>query len=194
MNTYQGLTAAVTAFAGQEGNPEFTQQVGTFIALGEADIYRKLRHDRMLKSIPVGTAPPYLIPDDFLEAAAVDHGYDVCEYAPPDIVRDIEATTDAPTLWSLFGSELVFDGTPTDVTILIYYAKPPELIAAVNPLFVQNSDLFLYAALSHAMIFLRDEARQAVWAGLFQTKLAELIGSAWDARVPKRQPLTTRTR
>jgi hypothetical protein len=192
MNTYNELSTAVTSFAGQDGNPDFTNMVGVFIDLGEADIYRLLRHDRMVKHYTLGGAAPYEVPDDFLEAAAVNQGYAVCEYAPPDLLLSIEASTDVPTHWSIFGNEFIFNGTPTVETVISYFARPTSLATEANALFKLNPDLFLYAALSHAMIFLRDEARQAVWTGLFRAKLAEINAASWDARVPRQQPLRTR--
>ena len=192
MSTYTDLANSVTAFAGQEGNSEFTNQVGTFIELGEADIYRSLRHDRMVKSYAMTGSAPYLIPDDFLEAVAVNHGYAVCEYQPPEILLNAEASTEPPTQWSIFGSEFVFNGTPTAETVVSYFAKLPALVTQPNALFLLNPDLFLYAALAHAMIFLRDEGRQSVWAALFKQKLQEIEAASWHARLPKQQPLKTR--
>jgi hypothetical protein len=192
MNSYSELSAAVTAFAGQEGNPEFTNQVGLFISLGEDQVYRSLRHDRMIKSAALSGSPPFLIPDDFLEMSAVNHGYDLCEYAPPELVLSAPASTDPPTLWSILGSELVFDGTPTAETVISYFAKLPNLVNEPNALFLLNSDLFLYATLTQAMIFLRDEAREGAWDGLFKRKLDEINAASWHARLPKQQPLKMR--
>lgn len=192
MSTYSDLSTAVTSFAGQEGNSEFTNQVGTFVELGEADVYRSLRHDRMVKSYALSGSAPYLIPDDFLEPVAVNHGYTACEYRPPEIILAVEATLEAPTAWGIFGSEFVFNGLPTAETVVSYFAKLPALVTQPNALFLLNPDLFLYAALAHAMIFLRDEGRQAVWTGLFRQKLDEINAASWHARLPKQQLLRQR--
>ena len=225
MNTYTDLANAVTAYAAQSGNPEFTSMVKTFILMGEANIYRNLRHDRMIKNMGLDGAGPYLLPDDFLEMSAVNHGYTVCEYLPSEILLNVDVSTGAPTAWSLFGNEIVFNGTVTEETVISYFAKPPgidytptpdswtegnvqawsaestvlwqgtEAVDApeTNALFLLNPDLYLYAALAQAMVFLRDEARQAVWDGLFQQKLQELKDASWHARIPKQQPLIVRS-
>lgn len=192
MSTYSDLSTAVTSFAGQEGNSEFTNMVGTFIELGEADIYRSLRHDRMVKSYALSGAAPYLIPDDFLEPVAVNQGYAMCEYKPPEVLLAVAASAEVPTAWSIYGSEFVFDGAPNAETVVSYFAKLPALVTQPNALFILNPDLFLYAALAHAMIFLRDEGRQSVWAALFKQKLQEIEAASWHARLPKQQPLKTR--
>ncbi len=194
MNTYTELLNAVTSYAGQDGNLEFTDMVPLFISLGEADVYRNLRHDRMIKNIAINSViPPYLIPDDCLEMVAVLQGYSQCEFVTSDFILSKPATATDPTVWSILGNELIFDGTPTSNTAISYFSKPVELAQAANPMFVQNPDLFLYAALSHAMIFLRDEVRQGIWDGLFRQKLQEIMGAAWSARLPKQQLLVMRT-
>ena len=191
MNTYAELVSAVTAFMGQEGNPEVVNQVPLFIALGEATIYRQLRDERMITNTLVGTTPPYILPDDFLEPQAVWIGYSKISYVPPDMILQDEVSTDTATLWSVLGTELLFNGATTDTTTLSYFAKPAPLVEEVNNLFLLNPDLFLYAALSEAMIFVRDESRSGVWKGLFAEKLAAVRSAAWDARLPRAQPLNS---
>jgi hypothetical protein len=190
MNTYAELTSALKAFIGQQGNAEVESQIPVFVSLGEDDIYRVLRHDRMLKTLSLGTLP-FTLPDDFIEAKAFWCGDSTLEYVAPDAIINTNETSTTTTCWSILGGELIFDAPPSGCGELIYYAKPEPLATATNVLFKQNSDLFLFAALAHAMIFLRDESRQQSWASAYQGKLSTLIRSAWDERIPSGQTLST---
>lgn len=189
MNTYAELVSAVSAFLGQDGNPDVEAMVPVFVSLGEDDIYRRLRHPFMVKNAAVGTVSPYTVPDDFLEAVAVWNGYEKIEYLPADRILASEATSEEPTQWSVLGEELIFDGTPTTVTTLSYYAKPDSLATSTNRLFLANSDLYLYAALTQSIPYLRNEERAQVWGQLYAKKLEDLKLAAWDADRPHGQPM-----
>lgn len=195
MNTYSELLAAVGAFIGQGGNSEVETQIPVFISLGEDEIYRDLRHDRMLKTASIGLFP-FVLPDDFLEAKAFWCGDTVISYVQPDMIinSDETSTNTVTTRWSILGNELIFDVLPSGCGELIYYAKPAPLATEVNVLFKQNSDLFLYAALANAMIFLHDETRLQSWVAAYQAKINSLMGVSWDERIPKAQPLVISNR
>lgn len=194
--SFTNMSDAVIAFAGQQGNYEFTSMVGAFIGLGESDVYRNLRHDRMVKSVVIGSGAgtnPYPLPDDFLEAVTVTHAGSPCTFKPPDVVLMAGTSDGPPTCWAILGGGFIFDGTPTNETVVVYFARLTALVEEQNVLVDLHPDLFLYAALAHAMIFLRDEQRQGIWEGLFQRKLQEIDSASWHARIPKQQTLTIRS-
>lgn len=196
MDTYAELVSAVEAFIhGSDIDPRVSTQVPVFIDLGEAAVYRNLRDHRMIQNVNLDYEnPPYLMPSDYLEADSMHVGYTEVNFVLKEAILQNEVTEDVPTWWSIHGQEFIFNGTPTDTTILTYYARPAALATEVNDIFLLNSDLFLYAALREAMVFMRDEERMAIWAANFQQRLQEAQLAAWAQSAPRGQPVRSQGR
>lgn len=196
--TYQELVSVVTGYLqgdSASADPTVVVMVPTFISLGEADIYRTLRDFRMLQDVNIDYAnPPYLIPGDYLETDSVRVGYQDMEFVSKNDILSEEASDSLPTCYSLQGREIIFNGTPDDTAILTYYAKLPALSEATNDIFLLNPDVYLFAALFEAMIFMRDEKRQAVWEGQFTRRLGEVVDASWAAKMPRGQSIRSKVR
>ena len=82
------------------------------------------------------------------------------------------------------GSSFVFGPYPSsDYTIKgIYYKRLTAVATTANALFLANPDLYLFAALTEAAPFLKNDARIPVWESKRDRILMDVNGEDQNAR------------
>lgn len=180
--TYADLTAAVRDWLGRTNDSVALTdaRVADAVRLAEVDIYERLRVREMETSgdltinaqtvaIPtgmIGVRRLYITSDPLLEL----------EYmAPPQFWGSFGANiTGQPWAYTMEGDNFVFGPSPsaTYTGKLLYWKRLAALSSAVNSLFSNQPDLWLYGALSHAAVFTRDMEDAALWKGKFAEAMA----------------------
>lgn len=132
------------------------------------------------------------VPTDFEGAKAI---YLAPNYLPLDFISPEEIVqrktlypneSGDPKAFSVVGGELQFwpwnDGTFTGE--MTYWKRIPALSASntSNWLLVRRPDVYLYTTLIQSAPFLNDDERLAVWGGLAEAGVADMVRSARASR------------
>jgi hypothetical protein len=171
---------------------DLTAAIPTFIRLGEAEVNRRLRHWRMeRRATALFNEPLELLPNDWLETIRLE----LDGQGPLRLVSQMDMATlkanDAeaghPRFFTHSAGMLEFWPEPnaeTGTGRLIYFAKSPVMVADTdtNWTLLEAPDLYLYAALIHTAPYLQDDARLAVWKGLFEEVLRAMNAESDAAR------------
>lgn len=191
ISTYAELQDQVSVWLNK---PDVDQTVPTLIALTEADINRRLRHWKMQKRSVAEISDQYsAVPGDWLETSRF---YTTDGYTQPlDLISQAELidrkaragnVSGRPQFYAVTGGQFEFYPVP-DATYnaeLVYFASLDALSDSntSNWLLASAPDVYLYGALVHSAPFLGDDARLAVWSGLYQAALNGLNETSEAAR------------
>ena len=180
ITTYAELKTAITDFLNRD---DLDATTGTFIALAEADMQRKVRHWRMEKRSTAEIDTQYsAIPADFAEVIRfyVTSG----DTKPLELISQFQLldrkrvnlnTSGSPSFYAITAGEIevypVPDGT-YDVE-LYYYSRIPALSDSntSNWMLEYYADAYLYGALVHSAPYLKDDSRIQTWAALYQSAI-----------------------
>lgn len=202
ISTFSELKTAVADFLDRD---DLSSSVGNFIALGEANIARDIRHWRMITKTTLTVDAQYEdLPADWLETIRLSfsssNGRKVELGSLAEIMENRERTDNAtgtPQLYAHVGSQLEFWPTPDGSysAELLYYAKVPALsdAAPTNWLLTYHPDVYLYGALVHTAPYLQEDARVQVWAALYATAAQKLNEESNAARGSGTLRMRTRT-
>jgi hypothetical protein len=191
ITTYAELKTAVADFLNRD---DLTSQIPTFISLAEADINRKLRHWNMEKRSVAEINSQYsAVPSDWIETIrfrltdGTTYALDFMSQAEIiDYRAGIANVSGRPAYYAVSGGQFEFAPTPGDTynAELLYYAKIAALSDSntSNWLLLDAPDIYLYGALVHSAPYLAEDARAAVWAGLYQSALDGLNATSDAAR------------
>lgn len=171
LSTYADLEAACENWLKRGG---LDDRIPEFITIGEARIGREVKARQMEARVSTTPTDQYVdLPSDYLFPRAVRvKGGDVgwLRYVTPDKFFS-EFTSSGSSdrkVYTIFGDELVFPGTPSGDIELWYYRKLAALSSEVNGLYTSNPDLYLYAAMAAAQPFLKNIPQMPVWETLYQ--------------------------
>lgn len=180
--TYDELKTAVADWLKRSN---LTSSIPDLILMGEKWIFRKARTRDMETALSVvisnGLAP---LPADYV---ALKHAY--IDGTPTRQLHRKEAgwiygqyptrSSDGKPLYiAREGANFIFGPfADSGYTVKgIYYKRLASVQASANALFVANPDLYLFAALAEAVLFLKDDARVGVWTAKRNEILAEVNG------------------
>lgn len=181
ITTYAELTTAITNWTHRS---DLSAYLADFVALAEARINREVRSPEMetaLSSAISGTT--LTAPTGFLE---LRNAYvDTSPATPLKVVSPAmiyekypeRSSTGVPEYIAYDAGSFIFGPAP-DSTYTIkgnYYKKQGPLSSAVYDLFSNHPDLFLFASLVEAYIFLRNDAEAARWDARYQTAKASVM-------------------
>ena len=180
ITTYAELQSSIADFLNRD---DLTAEIKTFIALGEAELRRDVRHWRQEKRSTAEIDTQYsAVPADFLEVIRF--------YVTSNNTRPLELISQYelldrkarnlnaggfPAYYAITAGEIevfpVPDGTYTSE--LYYYADIPSLSdsATSNWVLQYHPDAYLYSALKHSAPFLVEDQRLTVWAALYQAAI-----------------------
>jgi len=189
--TYAELQSAIADFLIRD---DLTTAIPTFIRLCEARIDRELTHWRQERRSTAQLDAQYsTIPTDFLRPIRLQllDTY-TGEIAPISTAQMLQMRQDRddragrPEYYALTGGSLELFPTPDDTydASLVYYGRVPALSATntTNWLLTEAPDVYLYGSLLHSAPYLKDDARIALWEGLFGQGLNTLNVSSGDAK------------
>jgi hypothetical protein len=120
----------------------------------------------------------------YVSGADTTSGLLPLQIATPDEINDLKAFHSGqdgpPRRFAVVGTSLQFwpwNGGSVAAE-LTYWQRLPALSAGGgNWLLSLHPDAYIYGALLQAAPYLKDDARVAVWGGLFQTVLADIVAA-----------------
>lgn len=170
INSYTGLVSAVTNWMNRG---DLAAVVPDFIALAESRIATDLRVRRLLTTTTLtttagGTVP---LPAGWLEFDALRYNGRPVDFMTSEQIADrFGRCSGEPRYYTIEGDQLVLGPVPADVYTLTarYYKQldPLEQTGA-NWLLSSKPNLYLYAALGEAALFVKKNDDAASWAGLY---------------------------
>lgn len=185
--TYAKLIADLDAYTGRSSSTSAnwtTARKEQFIENAEAMLKRDL-HIREMETSTTLTANSLetALPADFRELRAIsieDEQFPSVTYLPPAQVRDSSAYFRGmnPTYWSIEGANLLLIPQPsTNVTVNITYSAGLDALTssnASNVLSLRYPDVYLYAALFQAFLFIGDSARASEHLELYNSAIRDV--------------------
>lgn len=166
LSTYADLKTSIASWLARD---DLTDNIPDFITLFEAAAARKLRVRPMETSViwtPVNGAVP--LPSDFLGMRRLTWtGSTPVElaYVHPTYLRSLFPGAEAgiPSHYTVEASNILIRPVDdTDVDIL-YYAKTPAVSGALNWLYTNHPDAYLFGSLAEAHGFNIDQNQMAMW-------------------------------
>lgn len=187
--TYAELRAAIADFLMRD---DLAAVIPTFITLAEASFNRTLRDWRMEKRSTAAFNEPFeLLPLDWLETIRLSLQNDgpLQLVSPQDMMKLKAETwqTGDPRYFAHTAGQIELFPAPTAETgtgELVYFGAIPALSDSntSNWLLVAAPDLYLYGSLLHTAPYLKDDARLAVWGGLYADIMARMNAQSEAAR------------
>lgn len=197
-STYSDLQAAVLTWTKRTGDTAFAALVPDFIRLAEARFNRVLRTSAQ-ESAFASTAlvdGAASLPVDFLAFKELrfdgDASYTL-EPRPQEWLRGQAASSAQPLYFAITGSQVIC--WPTAGSIKgTYYAQVPALASnSSNWLLTNHPDLYLFATLTEAALYMEADDRIPLWADK-AAALLEQVKSADVGNQINGGPLTARAR
>ena len=189
--TYAELQATMADTLNRD---DLTSVMPTFIRLAESRIDRDLRHWRQEKRSTAQLDTQYsAIPPDYLRPIRLqilDGSTGAVEPISTAQMLQLRGDnydqTGRPTHYALTAGGLELYPTP-DVAYdasLVYYGRIAALsdTNTVNWLLTEAPDAYLYGALVHSAPYLKDDAKIAVWDGLYKAAMDNLNATSADAK------------
>ena len=149
--------------------------IPSFIKLAEAKFYRRLR----LRALETRLTLPAVdgvvtMPPEFLKVITILFGECKLNY----VTRYTKSNSLSDTQYSTEGFDLLV-GPNVDEVEVVFYQRLPALIATppddTNWVLENAYDVYLYGVLLEATPYLQDDSRLAIWAGLYDTAIKELL-------------------
>lgn len=189
ITTYAALQSAIADFLMRD---DLTAAIPTFISLAEASFSRTLRDWRMEKRATAAFNEPFeLLPLDWLETIRLslqDNG-PLQLVSPQDMMKLKAQTwqTGDPRFFTHTAGQIELFPAPSAETgtgELVYFGAIPALSNddPSNWLLATAPDLYLYGSLLHTAPYLKDDARLAVWGGLYADIMARMNEKSEAAR------------
>jgi len=190
LTTYAELQTAMTAFL--MDRTDLATLLPTFIDLAEAQIRRDVRHWRMETRAAITLAARYVnLPAGWVQTERLLNGatdsramtlVSLADMA--DMRADADDDTDIPQYYAHLAGQLELWPTPGEsYTGEIHYLAEVAALsdaAPTNWLMTDSPDVYLYGSLLQSAPYLMDDARMAVWGGLYGAAVQRL-NAASDA-------------
>ncbi|MET3390642.1 hypothetical protein ABIC33_001265 [Variovorax sp. 1140] len=170
INSYTALQAAVSNWMNRG---DLATVVPDFISLAESRIATDLRVRRLLTTTTLSTVPSgtVALPDGWLEFEALRCNGRPLDFLTSEQIADRFGTnTGEPAYYTIEGDQLVVGPPPADVYPLdarYYKQLDPLATTGTNWLLTSKPNLYLYAALAEACLFVKKKDDAASWAGLY---------------------------
>jgi hypothetical protein len=168
LDTYGGLKTAIASFLNRT---DLTSAIPDFVALAESDIRRDVRMQAM-ESLATGTltGETLAFPTRFVEAKRLAIGGDVHEYVTPSRYQELDDAGVEMDVYTIVGETFyILNGASGDSYSLLYMASfaPFSADADANALLANYPDVYLYGALKHASVYMKDDNDVAKFAGAY---------------------------
>jgi hypothetical protein len=194
ISTYSELQTAVQNWL-DNTNTIPVARVQEFIALGEADIRRRIRVRENLAAVSgllVAAEPTLSLPSDFggIDTLSVtDNGYErpLAQLAPNVALEQYYAYgSGVPAHYVVEGGSVRLYPTPDSAYTytLRYWQRVPALTDAApsNWLLTDHPDVYLFGSLIQAELFLVDDPRVPLWQAKYEAAIEQVIAqSALDS-------------
>lgn len=180
ITTYAELQTAVGNWLDRS---DLTARIPEFVTLFEAIVNRDLRVRQMEQRDTTTIAAEFVaLPATYLDGMSIRLSSGSSTWSldptPAEVLDTYQATTGAPRLFALVGSDLQFYPAPDQsyTARLTYYRTIPALSDSntTNWLLTLAPDTYLFGTLLQASAYLADTAQAQVWADGYQNALAGL--------------------
>jgi hypothetical protein len=187
ITTYDELKTAIASWLHRS---DLDAIIPSFISLAESKIgsgFRSREQETSTNLVTVAGVETVALPADYhsLKSIQIVSSFNsVLRLMPDDAaLRYKETNTLAqPEYYTIQGSNLRLSRCPDAVYTLeaIYYAKVPALSGAAqtNWLLTKAPQLYLYGGLVEAMLYVQDDERLQLYAGLFDVAMNGVIASS----------------
>ena len=177
---YGQLKTAITSWASRSD-----VVAADMVALAEAEIRRDVRVMAQ-ESLVAGSlvAGRFAVPDDFLDSRQVLIGGKVYDFVSPEqYQREQESQTSFRYFTRIGGYFYVVHGDAESYSLL-YSTEFPALSddSDTNWLLTKAHDVYLFCALKHAAIWLKDSASAQGYASVYDAAVAKVNGADKAAR------------
>jgi hypothetical protein len=179
ITNYTELKAAVANWLGRT---DLTDRIPEFIALAEADIGRNLRKQVIRDTLTLDSAAVAL-PDDCAELRSIRLNASSQFYFPIQITTPVglsilrEAGSGVPQYAAVVDNTLLLDITPDSdyETEIVYFEALTALSdsAPTNSTLTSAPDIYLYATLKEAELYLEHDERNPVWTAKYLKALTD---------------------
>lgn len=182
ISTYSELKTSVADWLNRS---DLTSVIPNFITLAEAQINRQLRTHDMIKRVQATIDSDYFtVPTDWLETislvrtAAKNAVFSYVSYDELNKLKGVPLSGDSRYYTLIDGKFLIYPAASSESPInveLLYFGKIPALSDSntTNWLLTKSPDLYLYATLTQAEPYLKNDERMAVWG----TSMANILES-----------------
>lgn len=163
---------------------DLTSQLPEFVELAEARFDREINHHRMYKRSTAPLASQYIdLPDDWIHAVAISIDTTPRQEVQPITIDQYTEwrykynTSAQPIFYAIIEDTLAFLPSPDDTyTVeMIYKARLPDLATnSTNWLLDNYPDLYLFASLAEAALYVMDSERHQIWDGRTRDLLQSL--------------------
>lgn len=177
ITTFTELNSAIGDFLNRD---DLTATIPSFISLAKADMDRKIRHWRQEVRSVISLDGQYVdLPDDFLEVIRIHSTASetqqlelIPQWELLDRKRKSSNVAGEPTYYAITAGKLeVFPAPDEAYAAEIYYIGRVAALSdsvADNWILTYHPDVYLYGALMHSSMYLKDDARLQGWAALYQ--------------------------
>lgn len=181
LSNYTELQASVATWMNRS---DLNTQIVDFISIGESNIATDVRMREMLASANLVIAPltnTVALPASWLEFKSVSLASAQLEYVIPEMLRKRKLLSLGFTNnYSIEGLNLLINGTQSAAqTINTQYYKRLDALSVTptNFLLTQYPQVYLYAALAQAALFMIDDPRAATWESAYKSAVAKAMAS-----------------
>ena len=184
MSTFAELKDDIAKWLNREGMTEVTSMAADFLGLAERRTYRDLDLRPLEEQVATTTAS-LALPADFLRMKNVWVEYNgdpvvVRGTSMQNVLREQQRVPTVPQWYTLSGSNIVLGPSPDQSYTLnyVYYKNLPALSDAntTNWFSLNVPELFLFGALLEAALYLKDDARAALWGQRYEEVVRSLNG------------------
>jgi hypothetical protein len=179
LSTYSDLQTSINNWLHRS---DLTSVIPDFIALAEADIYRRLRVTNMENTgTTTLSAETLALPTGFRELRNIQLNTDPVTFlkymAPADMDMRYGGTSGKPLFYAIIGNQFQFAPVP-DGSYAVQYtywaAFDPLATTSTNWLLTNHPDVFLYGALRHSAPYIQNDPRIAVWEMAYEKAMARV--------------------
>ena len=190
LTTYAELKASVADWLNRE---DLAAAIPSFVALAEADMNRKLKDWRMDVVLPVTLSGQYTaLPSGWLSTTRLNLTTPTSrlDLASDGALAEMRFqrgdVTAKPTHYAHTAGSIEVYPTPdaSYTAELVYRAKIASLsdAAPTNWLLAAAPDCYLYGSLMQSAPYLKDDARIAIWGGLYAEAISGLNAASDEAK------------
>lgn len=188
MNTYATLKTEVAQWLNREGFTSLTDKVDTFLGMAQRRIFRECDL-HCLEDTATNDTSTLTLPADFLRTKAFylvngSQTYEVLGTSLHNVLTQ-RYQTGRPLYYNVIGTTLTLGPEPDQAyTWYLVYYKSLDLLSdsnTTNWFTVNAPELILFASLVEASLYLKDDARAAVWQARYQELKKSVEQSDLDA-------------
>ncbi len=178
-STYADLVSNTRDWLARDTTTLPDTAIGHAVTLAEAEIYGRLRVRAMEAAADLTfSSRTAALPTGFIGARRLyidGSPIRMPEFRSPEQYwAEVRANvTGAPRIWTVEAGTAVIGPAPDQAYTgkLLYYARPSALSAAVNAIYTDNPDLFLYGTLCHVQPYTGEDDRLPLWKSMFDAAM-----------------------